>query len=251
MDHHEDECPDDDPSGVGVYRAAAQAHRGETEAFVGRVDAALGPPAWDLVQAYFDRDEGFAADTFDTLGDNPGDQITADDLLAVTLLDVRFRPESVRNLFGHAARRASVLLRAVPGDVALWHAEDEHLAAAQDAWNFLRTQPGIGWVIAGKLMARKRPWLVPIFDGVIREALRPPRRRFWASMRAALADDDRRNRIDRLRPPGLTMKVTTLRLLDVAVWMRHSNSDNAKRVRTNLAVSSIRPPDERRRRNDG
>ncbi len=57
-----------------------------------RIDAALSPPAADLVAAYFDPYGPFAGETFDTLGDNPPDQITTDDLLALTLLSVVVPP---------------------------------------------------------------------------------------------------------------------------------------------------------------
>ena len=62
-----------------------------------RLDEIMQPPTDRLVRAYFDLNNGFAGVTFDGLGrkqvgvDNPTtrDHFTTDDLLAVTLLDVR------------------------------------------------------------------------------------------------------------------------------------------------------------------
>lgn len=66
------------------------------------MDLLVATPGMDrLVAAYFDPSPGsrFAGFTFDSLGAGaPTDQITAEDLLAVGLLDVRFKPPSLRAL---------------------------------------------------------------------------------------------------------------------------------------------------------
>lgn len=108
----------------------------------------------------------------------------------------------------------------------MWEANQTALDAADAAWNFLRTLPGIGWVIAGKLLARKRPRLVPIFDSVIEKVLQPPPGRFWVSLAEALRDADRRTRVEGTRPAGAEA-VSLIRLVDVAVWMRFSQGGNA------------------------
>jgi len=38
----------------------------------------------------------------------------------------------------------------------------------------LRTLPGVDWVTAGKLMAAKRPRLIPILDNKVKNFLQPP-----------------------------------------------------------------------------
>ena len=152
------------------------------------------------------------------------------------MLDVRVQPLAVRNLLGAEAQRVTDLLHAVPADVPLWDATDAHLSAAEAVWNVLRGQPGIDWVTAGKLLARKRPLLVPVYDSVIRDALRPPSDQVWVTLGGALGDERRRVAIEALRPPGLTPKVTTLRLLDVAVWMRHSDGTNARLVQQRVGI---------------
>lgn len=89
----------------------------------------------------------------------------------------------------------------------------------------------VGPTKASKLLARKRPALVPIYDSVISQYLRPPPGAFWTSLAQSLADKERRRRIDALAPPDLPSSPTTLRLLDVAVWMRGGGSTNAKAAR--------------------
>jgi len=208
----------------------------EATAFETRLDAALEPPSADLVAAYFNTAGPFAAETFDVLGVNDPMQITTDDLLAVTLLNVVVPPFAVRALLGKEAPTVTELLVAVPVGVPLWEATTEHLDAATGVWTLLRGYPGVDWVTAGKLLARKRPMLIPVFDSVIQEALQPPPDRFWATLRAALGNEQRRATVEAMRPPGLTPRVSTLRLLDVAIWMRYSDGGSARREQARLGL---------------
>jgi len=64
--------------------------------------------------AYFDPAEGFAGMSFCTLGHNPPGAVTADDLLAVSLLDIAWRPEAVPQLLGIEAGRVSAMLSTIP-----------------------------------------------------------------------------------------------------------------------------------------
>ena len=185
----------------------------------------------DLVQAYFQPDGPFAASTFDDLEPGPPNLITVADLLAVSFLDVAIRPLAVREILDADASHVSELLSAIPGATPIWDASDADLEAATNAWEHFRSYHGIDWVIAGKLLARKRPQLVPIIDSVVVEALRAPRGHTWNALRTALQDDARRDRIASLRPSWLSSDVSILRLLDVAIWMLGSRSTNARRAR--------------------
>ena len=48
-------------------------------------------------------------------------------------------------------------------------------AGGTTAWNRLEARRGLGWVSASKLLARKRPWLIPVSDRVVRCAPGAPR----------------------------------------------------------------------------
>ena len=51
---------------------------------------------------------------------------------------------------------------------------------ADQAWRLLKAQDDVGWVTAGKLLARKRPRLIPVWDNVVRCALgRPANAWIW------------------------------------------------------------------------
>lgn len=74
----------------------------------------------------------------------------------------------------------SGLLSAIPRDIDMADAEADVLAEgspADQAWHLLCAQHGVDWVIAGKLLARKRPRLLPVYDKVVRCALGRPRPR--------------------------------------------------------------------------
>jgi len=182
-----------------------------------------------LLQEYFDPEGSFAGTTFDSLGTNPPFEISSDDLLAVTLLDVRFPPRSVRNLLGGALND---LLRDMDPAARLEESPGRSLEAAAEAWHLLvdrdRDFPGIGKAIASKLLSRKRPTLVPIADSVILGALKPTKNHFWDELGEVLSGV-RMESLRQLRPPS-ALGVSELRILDVAVWMTHSQSKAAKRA---------------------
>ncbi|MGW4982195.1 DUF6308 family protein [Streptomyces mirabilis] len=128
-------------------------------------------------------------------GDRPAvaNTVTADDLIAVQTLSVRIPAQAALDLLeGDLAVRVSKLLSRVPLDIHMVEAEAADLAdgsPAHTAWHLLRDQPGIGWVTAGKLLARKRPRLLPVYDQVVRCVLGRPKS-LWLDLRAALRVDN-------------------------------------------------------------
>jgi hypothetical protein len=68
-----------------------------------------------------------------------------------------------------------------------------------------------------------------------------PAHRYWETYANYLRDEDRRHHVDDLCPPDLAdRRPSTLRLLDVVVWMSHSNSDNAHQARKTAGYNN--PP---------
>src|ERR1017187_7677025 len=98
------------------------------------------------VAAYFDPAGSFAGMTFTTVGSNPRDEVTPDDLLAVALLDIAWRPDAVRALLGTCAEKVSQFLTAIGSDIDLWDAPDAALAAADRLWEAVLEIPGVGSV---------------------------------------------------------------------------------------------------------
>ncbi|WP_075738575.1 DUF6308 family protein [Streptomyces acidiscabies] len=155
------------------------------------------------------------------------DRFTAEDLVAVQTLSVTVpAPVALDLLEGPLGTQLSELLRGIPSDTDLSDADVSIVAdgsPAYRAWCLLEDQYKIGWVIAGKLLARKRPRLLPVYDRVVRCALgHPPS--FWTDLRTALREDDAalHHRLLGLRQSaGLPETVSALRVADVAVWMAH------------------------------
>lgn len=199
--------------------------------------------AQGLVAAYFDPVHGFAGALFDgldsdkLLADNPRDRFTTDDIAAASLLDVRFGPTAVRALLTSEAIRTA--LTTVPQDVPLWEASAQDFAAATELWRLVRAISGVGRTRASKLLARKRPQLVPIVDSVIAKAL-CLRDETWLPLAATLADPRIRQDIDALRPPQVSRQMSTLRVLDVLTWMSHSRSKEAVSVQRDLGAPPAR-----------
>lgn len=204
------------------------------DALEARIEEITAPPAKKLLAAFFDPQAPFDGGMFDTLPDNPRDAFSTGDLLAQTMLDVTHKPLAVRALL---KPRFSAHLAEVPDDLDLWDATDDDLAPAYKLWAEVMALPGVGPTMASKLLARKRPRLIPIIDTVVRKSYGlSDRDDSWVVLRRALARRSLRDQIDAMRPPGLPSKISTLRLLDVAAWMRDSGSRNAKRVREQLGL---------------
>ncbi len=187
------------------------------------------PGLGQAMAAYFDPAEGFAGMSFGTLGQNPPGAVTTDDLLAVSLLDIAWRPEAVRHLLGSQAGPVSGMLRAIPGDVNLWAASDAEVATVDPLWDALLDMPGVGTATAAKLLARKRPRLCPATDKVVIRAVGVPGQT-WEVLRCLLRDPQARESLEALRPPEAA-GASLLRLLDVAIWITSSPARAAQRAR--------------------
>ncbi|MEU7124279.1 DUF6308 family protein [Streptomyces zaomyceticus] len=169
-------------------------------------------------------------------GDRPGiaDRFAAEDLVAVQTLSVTVPASVALDLLeGRLGVQLSGLLHVIPTDIDMVDAEADILAEgspADQAWHLLCDQYGVDWVIAGKLLARKRPQLLPVYDNVVRCALGRPRPSFWLALHAALRADDRalhRQSLELRQIAGVPETVSALRVCDVAVWMGHRAEEHA------------------------
>jgi hypothetical protein len=87
----------------------------------------------------------------------------------------------------------------------------------------------MGWVTTHKLMARKRPRLLPVYDTVVKAALQPEGDEFWLPLRTELLDPWLVNRLAAVKDvAGLDEQISLLRVLDVAVWMRNRRASDCR-----------------------
>lgn len=178
----------------------------------------------------------FSGRRFESLGTGcpQGDdhnRFTPADLLAVQCLSVTVPIEVALDLLeGDLGQEMTGFLSKIPTDVVLGTEDARSLVEgnreADQAWHLLTAQDDIGWVTAGKLLARKRPHLIPVWDHVVQCALGRPDGA-WLWFDALLRADEAvvLRRLEDLQwQVGLPSAVSLLRVLDVVIWMRHRDS---------------------------
>lgn len=197
--------------------------------------------AVDAVQAYCEPGQ-YTGAHFQTYGAGRSDpnRIGTEDLLAVTTLSV---PISLRTQSGLQAshvvefdgdhQHIEGLLRQLPVDVALHELAPCEIdgvlgeagnGAAWTLFRYLRDEIGIPRVASYKLLARKRPHLLPVRDTVVEKALGHGRPTEWwtAWWRAFREDETLLPRLERIREAsGVAPEVLSLlRVADVCIWMK-------------------------------
>ncbi|MBT0768752.1 hypothetical protein KIH74_07430 [Kineosporia sp. J2-2] len=206
--------------------------------------AGYEPVAAGLLKTYFGIGEAgippWTGASFETIGgpDPDPDRFTALDLVAVGLLSVTVPPPAMIAILEPDAAVLANLLRRIPRTLSLVDADDDLVEGDNSPlvrlWQRLREYPDVGRTVTSKLMARKRPRLVPVYDSVIaREFGLRDSGGYWWGMREQLRADDRDlwRRITRLISGcGLEQQVTALRAVDVVVWMHGRDQNRSARL---------------------
>ena len=188
-------CTDDSWCSVGIRDGRSQERVCDDSSMTdsnpaclaGDVNRFLDDPGAELVREYFDptfRFSGAAFGEFAGGGDAIGHRciFTAEDLVAVTLLDVSVPGHAALQILHKQSAEFNALLAKVPYDKDLWDANAEDIDKSSPAamlYTGLRKLPGMGRATTHKLMARKRPRLLPVFDSVVKEALQPHKASVW------------------------------------------------------------------------
>lgn len=175
---------------------------------------------------------GGAWDTFDPSGTRTlsTNTFTADDLAACALLATPINGRATLELLQRQRPKFEKLLEEVGPDrdfVTVKSADGEDFRAVRHTYAALRDVPGIGETRATKLLARKRPRLVPIVDSVIRQSVFNNATRHWTPLHEALVADGKAlwKRLVHLRDQaGLGPEVSVLRVFDVLAWMDGSGN---------------------------
>ena len=160
------------------------------------------------------------------------------DILAVEALSVSVPPEKARWLLeantGCDDLLAEALRSLVPGQDSLWTCDEELLSDGKPLsklYSMLRAEEGLGYVTASKLMAAKFPSVVPIRDSKVETLLGLEKsREWWAPIRGLFSASGQSlaEYLDGLDVPIEVGSVTTLRRLDVILWMEAK----ARRIQT-------------------
>ena len=175
-------------------------------------------------------------DSFDPSGKRVAsvDTFTADDIVAVSLLSVDVPARAAWTILVDRRRYFDSLLEELGPDrefAELESVDREHFAPAWHLWAELHDLPGMGPTKVSKLMARKRPKLVPIFDSVVDRAVFGGRGVQWRPLHSALRSPIPGGEtptplvewLTQLRDAaGLGPEVSALRVFDVLAWMEGS-----------------------------
>lgn len=192
------------------------------------------------------RFSGRAFDTYGACESNP-DVITASDLVAVTLLSMTLgsgrsaiSPEAAISLERHRTELSGLLAR-IDSSLELHELDEdafEGLLVGSEApgrrlfdrlHEILRAGGDRRVVATHKLIARKRPRLLPIQDSVALSALKPyGNKRWWRPWWEALrGHDDSAEaadlvlRVKKIRDEVGATHLSVLRTFDILIWMRH------------------------------
>ena len=149
------------------------------------------------------------------------DVFTADDLVAVSFLSVFVPPMAARQLLQAERAQFTQLLADIGPDRDLV-TESQPIDAAHPMRRLnaaLESLPGVGPTIASKLIARKRPMLVPIYDSVVARVTDAWKRQ-WEPLRLELQRDDLHDRLLNLHDKAdVDPHISALRAYDVITWM--------------------------------
>lgn len=176
-------------------------------------------------------------------------ELTAEDFLAVSFLYVNVPPEAAIALMRERKRDVDLLLADIPHDKHLADLTPDdyqrHLgpdSPAQQLWDVLTNKPlkgkqtfkwGIGPTKASKIMARKRPNLIPITDERIRKLVGRSGD-YWLQWYSAMTDGSGLpERLDGIKEKAdIKQNPSPLRILDVILWMHATDLEWAKRKKT-------------------
>lgn len=201
--------------------------------------------AADLRRYFSEGPDGplFSGSRFERLGgggDRPevADTFTADDVVAVSMLSVQITGHIAIEILERRNERLGDLLACIPMDKPLVDLEPGELGddwPVRAAYRELVNIDGVGETTATKLLARKRPQLVPILDSVVTRELAVVHGQYWRPLYEWLRADDRaqHDRLVRIRDAAhIGSDISVLRVFDVLAWM----------VGSNYATSSRRSP---------
>ncbi|WBQ07858.1 DUF6308 family protein [Kribbella sp. CA-293567] len=194
--------------------------------------------AVDDLRAYFEDgppNTGYVGRWFERIG-TPADQdahrnrLTADDIVALSALGIRLPIAVSARLLGEDADEIGELLAAIPADADLWDVPRSGLSPKSAAYRLFTKFRAMAWnggdhgtsgVTASKLLARKRPRLIPIYDTQVSRLVDLGKgASWWISLQEAVTPEVRDHLAHAHQTAGLGPLITPLRTLDVILWMR-------------------------------
>lgn len=186
----------------------------------------------ERIQRHYDPTTNYAGRSYIALSPTEPDNLTAADLYAVSLLNVKVGPAAGRRLLHDGPHRQTVLetLRAIPDEAELAHADNDTMLAMERLHQAIKTALGGNrWVTASKLCARKRSRLFPVRDNLVTGrllGLAKDRWTDWVVYQSLITNDAILQHLEHVTHQARTLSDADvliddapLRVLDVALWM--------------------------------
>lgn len=159
-------------------------------------------------------------------GDNERDRnvLTAEDVIAVSMLGVTVDGRAALRLLGSDARHISSLLQAIPSNVDLVDAGARDIGPDSPAWELWSVVAQCfppGDTSASKVLARKRPRLIPVEDAEVAAAL-GHEGDYWAALRHFLFRDGHAvsKWLQHVRSTARVGEdISEIRVFDILTWM--------------------------------
>jgi Family of unknown function (DUF6308) len=186
-----------------------------------------------LLQSYYATiDSGlpaYSGSQFEAIAALNGDpySIGPADFTAVSMLSVDVPAQAAIRLLGRDADEITATLKLIPVDCDIIDVDADDLAtgsAASKLWQLLRRgRDGLGPTTTSKLIAAKRPRLIPIWDSFVHQATGLDTGDYWRQFQQVLIADDHAiwNWLTELRENAVNVPagIPNLRLVDVLLWM--------------------------------
>lgn len=158
--------------------------------------------------------------------------IDVEDLYAPTLLSAPIERAAGKDIVGRSDQITQFLVQ-IPVGLKLWDPTsgdvNAGLKAADDLIRALDKVPNIGPTKASKLVAAKRPNLIPIWDKQVAAALiEPPKMTWsenWEAWREAL-DANSVSRLEGIAAAAGRPELSPLRMADIIIWMAQHGFNN-------------------------
>jgi hypothetical protein len=149
------------------------------------------------------------------------------DFIAAAMLSVDIPAQAAIRLLGPDAAEITDLLKQIPVDCDMIDIDPDELitgSAVSKLWSVLRRgKDGMGRTRTSKLIAAKRPRLIPIWDSFVEQATGLDTSDYWRQFQSVLTADDHAvwKWLTDVRDlaPNVPNEVSNLRILDVLLWM--------------------------------
>jgi len=194
------------------------------------------PQVEKLVHRYFNplRNEPFAGNLFHSLGENHPFRFTRDDLLSLNLLD---EPVTARQVELVTSGKFDHFLHLLDPTNEITRLEGDLYSSATALWDALDEVPLFGPTRVSKLLARKRPNLLPIRDSVVNRVLDIDGCSWWRPLAQLMNEGSTSNRLKAMTPDSPHGRPTLLRVLDVAIWMYGSNAKAVRDIHAEFGLT--------------